>query len=49
MGNIKTITIRMDEDLHKNLKLKTVKNGKTIQDHVIKLIEEDLKNGDDEK
>lgn len=48
MSNIKTITIRMSQELHTRLKLKMVKEGKTIQDHVIELIEKDLKKGDDE-
>lgn len=39
---MKTITIRMDDELHKKLKLKMIHKEKTIQDHVIQLIEKDL-------
>lgn len=39
---MKTITIRMEDKLHKELKLKMVKEGKTIQDHVIDLIQKNL-------
>lgn len=39
---MKTITIRMDDELHKKLKLKMAHDEKTIQDHVVQLIEKDL-------
>lgn len=41
---IKTITLRLEDDLHKQLKLKTVTEDTTMQDYVIKLIKKSLEN-----
>ena len=38
----KTIAIRIDEGLHKKIKLKLAENGLTLKDYIIKLIEKDL-------
>ena len=40
--SIKTITVRLDDELHKQLKLKTVAEETTIQDILLKLIQEYL-------
>lgn len=42
MENRKSLTIRMDEELHKQVKIKAVKDGTTIQDYILRLIREDL-------
>lgn len=39
----KTITIRITEELHKEVKLKCVQEGVTLKDYLIELIEKDLK------
>ena len=39
---MKNITVRMTEELHRELKMNMLVNGKTIQDHVVELIEEYL-------
>ena len=39
---MKNITVRMSEELHKELKMNMLVNGKTIQDHVVELIEDYL-------
>ena len=38
----KTITIRLPEDLHKEIKIKIAKEGLSLKDYVLKLIENDL-------
>jgi len=38
----KSITIRLDEDLHKKAKLQATEEDKTLQSYVIELIEKDL-------
>ena len=40
--NIKTITLRLDDELHKQLKLKTVSDETTIQEYLINLIKKSL-------
>lgn len=42
-NKIKSITVRMTEDLHRELKIKVAEDGITLQDYIIKLIEADLK------
>lgn len=39
----KTMTIRLDEELHKRIKLKAVKEGKTVKDYILNLVKEDLR------
>lgn len=39
---MKTICIKVDEDLFCNLKLKTINSGKTLQSYMHDLIEKDL-------
>lgn len=43
----KTMTIRLDEELHKRIKLKAVKEGKTVKDYILNLVKKDL--GEEEK
>jgi predicted DNA binding CopG/RHH family protein len=40
---IKTVTLRLSDDLHKQMKLLTVQKELTIQDYIVQLIEKDLK------
>lgn len=40
--NQKTITIRVDEDLHKEIKVKIARQGISLKDYVVGLIEKDL-------
>jgi predicted DNA-binding protein len=40
--NIKTVTLRLSDDLHKKIKLLTVNEEKTLQDYITQLIEKDL-------
>lgn len=44
-NKIKSITVRMTEDLHRKVKVKVAEDGITLQDYIIKLIEADLKKG----
>lgn len=46
---IKTLTIRLEDDLHKRLKLYSVKKDETIQDMVVRLICEELEKAEKEK
>lgn len=39
---IKTVTLRLSDELHKQVKLLTVNEEKTIQDYITQLIENDL-------
>ncbi|WP_084424774.1 toxin-antitoxin system HicB family antitoxin [Caloramator sp. ALD01] len=39
----KTITIRVSEELHRDIKIKIAKEGISLKDYVIGLIEKDLK------
>ena len=43
-GIIKTVTLRLSDELHKQMKLLTVKKEMTIQDYITRLIERDLQN-----
>lgn len=38
----KTITLRIDEKLHKDIKINIAKKGITLKDYVIGLIKKDL-------
>lgn len=42
MSERKTLTIRMDEELHKQIKIKAIMEEKTIQDYILSLIKIDL-------
>ncbi|WP_297518644.1 hypothetical protein [uncultured Clostridium sp.] len=39
---MKVITIRLDEELHNKLKLKTESEDRSIQRHLIRLIKKDV-------
>jgi len=39
----KTITIRVTQELHKQIKVKIAKKGISLKDYLIDLIEKDLK------
>ncbi|MFR0001833.1 toxin-antitoxin system HicB family antitoxin [Intestinibacter bartlettii] len=38
----KTMTIRLDEDLHKKIKLKSVQENKSIKNYILGLVLKDL-------
>lgn len=40
---LKTITLRVDDELHKKIKLETVKEEITIQNYITELVKKDLK------
>lgn len=40
---MKSLTIRVEDELHKQLKYKMIKEETTIQEYVLKLIKKDLK------
>lgn len=42
-NKIKSITVRLTEDLHRELKVKVAQEGITLQDYIVKLIVTDLK------
>jgi len=42
-GGVKQLALRLPEDLHRNLKLKCVKEGRTMMEVLIELIQEYLK------
>lgn len=39
----KTITIRVAEELHKEIKVKIAQDGISLKDYILELIEKDLK------
>lgn len=39
----KTITIRVSEELHKEIKIKIAHKGVSLKDYILELIENDLK------
>ncbi len=39
---VKTITLRVDEELHKEVKIKIAKEGISLKEYMTKLIEKDL-------
>jgi predicted DNA binding CopG/RHH family protein len=42
VSKLKTITIRLDDELHKEIKVKMATEGTTIQDYIINLVKKDL-------
>lgn len=44
----KTITIRIGEDLHKDIKVNIAKKGISLKDYIVELIKQDLY-GDEKK
>lgn len=42
MEERKALTVRMDEDLHKQIKIKAIMQDMTIQDYILSLIKADL-------
>lgn len=42
----KTITIRIDEETHKKIKIRIANEGITLKDYILKLVNEDLKKSD---
>ena len=40
----KSITIRLDEQLHKDVRIQATKEGKTLQSYLIELVKKDLAN-----
>lgn len=40
---MKTVTVRMSDELHKDFKVMTVLSDKTMNDRIIDLISEDIK------
>ena len=38
----KTITIRVADDLHKEIKIKIAQQGISLKDYILKLIEQDM-------
>ena len=43
MASTKGLTIRIEEELHKELKLKCVADNVSLTEYITRLIEEDLK------
>lgn len=43
----KTMTIRLDEEFYKKIKLKALQENKTIKDYILNLVKQDL--GEEEK
>lgn len=39
----KTMTIRLDEEFYKKIKLKALQENKTIKDYILNLVKEDLR------
>lgn len=46
---LKSLTVRVDDELHKQLKYKMIEEETTIQDYVMKLIKKDLEKSEKEK
>lgn len=46
---IKTITLRLEDDLHRELKIHSAKTEENMQDILIRLIKEELKQAEDKK
>lgn len=44
---MKRVTFIFDDELHKRAKIKAIENDMSLKDHVIKLIEKDLKEEQD--
>lgn len=43
MNKEKTITIRIDEELHRKIKIKIANEGVKLKEYLVDLIEKDLK------
>ena len=43
MNKEKTITIRIDEELHRKIKIKIANEGGKLKEYLVDLIEKDLK------
>lgn len=43
MSKEKTITIRVDEDLHKEIRIEVARKSITLKDYLVDLIKKDLK------
>lgn len=41
----KTITIRVDEETHRKIKIRIAQEGVTLKDYILNLINKDLKKG----
>lgn len=41
----KTMTIRLDEEFYKKIKLKALQENKTIKDYILNLVKQDLEKG----
>lgn len=41
----KSITVQLDGNTHRDLKIKIAKEGVTLKEYVVKLIKDDLKKG----
>ena len=39
----KTVTLRLEEELHRELKIRMAQEGRTIQDYAVELIKRDMK------
>ena len=39
----KTMTIKLDEEFYKKIKLKALQENKTIKDYILNLVKEDLR------
>jgi predicted DNA binding CopG/RHH family protein len=46
---LKTITLRLDDELHKELKIKMAQEGTTIQDYIVNFIKKDLEKSKQKK
>lgn len=45
----KTVTLRLEEELHRDLKIKMAQEGKTIQEYIIALIKNDMRQSNQEE
>ena len=46
---IKTITLRLDDDLHQQLKIHSAKTRENMQDILIRLVKQELEGAEEEK
>lgn len=44
-----SMTIRLDEELHKKIKIKATMEGKTVTDYILELVNKDLEESNKEK
>lgn len=45
----KTITIRIDEELHKDIKVNIAQKGISLKDYIVRLVKEDLYSNENKK